>query len=85
MLTADYFDQGWTNNPNGAAYVMGDVDYSFSEIRDLSCGIAHALLANGMPKETKVAVWSLNDPIAWACVLGVWRAGMTWVPVNPRS
>ncbi|MDP6707259.1 MAG: class I adenylate-forming enzyme family protein, partial [Alphaproteobacteria bacterium] len=85
MAVIDFFDQGWTINPHGAAYVMDDKAYSFTEIGELTCRIAHALLGQGLPKETKVAVWSLNDPIAWACVLAVWRAGMTWVPVNPSS
>ena len=85
MSVIDFFDQGWSINPTGSAYVMHDRSYSFDEVRALSCRIANALIAAGLPKETKVAVWSLNDPIAWTCVLGVWRAGMAWVPVNPRS
>ncbi len=85
MAVIDFFDQGWRINPQGIAYTLNDQAYSFAEIRDLSCQISHALIATGCSKETKVAVWSLNDPIAWTCVLGTWRAGMTWVPVNPRS
>lgn len=85
MAVIDFFDRGWMINPNGSAYIIGDRAYTFNEIRDLSCQISHALLAAGLVKETKVAVWSLNDPIAWTCVLGVWRAGMTWTPINPRS
>ena len=85
MAVIDFFDQGWTINPKGIAYVLNERAYSFSETRDLSCQISHALIAAGLPKQTKVAVWSLNSPTAWTCVLGVWRAGMTWVPVNPRS
>jgi acyl-CoA synthetase (AMP-forming)/AMP-acid ligase II len=30
-------------------------------------------------------VWAANDPIAWTCTLGLWRAGMAWIPVNPRA
>ena len=26
-----------------------------------------------------------NDPTSWTCVLGLWRAGLAWVPVNPRN
>ncbi|MFV0298127.1 MAG: AMP-binding protein [Hyphomicrobiaceae bacterium] len=85
MAVIDFFDRGWMINPEGPAYIMDGRSYSFSAIRDISCRIAQALLARGLQREAKVAVWSLNDPIAWTCVLGVWRAGMTWVPVNPRS
>ena len=85
MAIIDFFDQGWTINPHGVAYVLNDRAVTFSETRDLSCQIAHALISAGLPKEAKVAVWALNSPTAWTCVLGTWRAGMTWVPVNPRS
>ena len=85
MAVIDFFDKGWTINPTGPAYIMDDIVYTFDEARALSCRVANALLAANLAKETKVAVWSLNDPAAWICVLGVWRAGMTWVPINPRS
>ena len=85
MAIIDFFDQGWQINPKGTAYVLGDRSFSFDEIGRLSCQIAHALLVEGMKRETTIAVWSLNDPIAWACVLGLWRAGCAWVPLNPRS
>lgn len=85
MAVIDFFDQGWRINPNGTAYVSDDRTFSFNEIGRLSCQVAHALLEGGSQRETKVAVWSLNDPIAWTCVLGLWRAGCAWVPLNPRS
>jgi len=85
MAVIDFFDRGWQINPNGLAYVMDDRCFTFQEIGTLSCRIAHALLRHGFAHEARMAVWSLNDPIAWASVLGVWRAGMAWVPLNPRS
>ena len=85
MAIIDFFDRGWRINPKGTAYVMDDRAFSFTEIGELSCRIANALLAAGFPKETKAAVWAANHPIAWTCVLGLWRAGLAWVPVNPRS
>ncbi|MEY2684238.1 MAG: hypothetical protein RJA09_1382, partial [Pseudomonadota bacterium] len=51
----------------------------------LSCRIANQMLALGLPKETKGAVWAGNDVTAWACTLGLWRANMTWIPVNARN
>jgi acyl-CoA synthetase (AMP-forming)/AMP-acid ligase II len=85
MAVIDFFDQGWQANPHGIAYAADARSYTFTEIRDLSCQVANALIAADLPRHTKVAVWSLNDPVAWTCVLAVWRAGMTWVPINPRS
>jgi hypothetical protein len=64
MAVIDFFDKGWPINPKGAAFVMDDTVWTFDEARKLSCRIANALLATKQPKETKVAVWSLNDPVA---------------------
>lgn len=85
MAIIDFFDRGWRHNPRGAAYIMGDRTWSYDEAGALSCQIAHALLESGFARETKAAVLSPNDPVAWICVLGVWRAGLAWVPLNPAS
>jgi acyl-CoA synthetase (AMP-forming)/AMP-acid ligase II len=85
MAIIDFFDRGWSANPHGIAYVAGDRSYGFDEIGRLSCRIANALLDLGLPGETKSAVLAGNDPTAWTCVLGLWRAGFAWVPVNPRN
>ena len=85
MAIIDFFDRGWRSNPRGAAYIQDDREYSFNEVGERSCQIAHALLAEGFPKETKGAVWALNDVPAWACTLGLWRANMCWLPVGARN
>ncbi|MEH0166801.1 AMP-binding protein [Paucibacter sp. JuS9] len=85
MAIIDFFDRGWRINPQGAAYIQDDRVYSFDEVGTLSCRIAHALLAAGLKKETKGAVWALNDTTAWACALGLWRANLCWLPVGARN
>jgi acyl-CoA synthetase (AMP-forming)/AMP-acid ligase II len=85
MAVIDFFDRGWRINPDGAAYIQDERVHTFNEVRELSCRIANRLLALGLPKETKGAVWATNDVTAWTCTLGLWRSNMTWVPVNPRG
>jgi len=85
MAIIDFFDRGWRINPEGAAYIQDDRSYSFNEVGELSCRIANGLLAAGFPKETKGAVWAVNDVTAWTCTLGLWRANMCWIPVGARS
>jgi acyl-CoA synthetase (AMP-forming)/AMP-acid ligase II len=85
MAIIDFFDRGWRINPRGAAYVQDDRRYSFDEVGELSCRIANGLLALGLPKETKGAVWATNDVMAWTCTLGLWRANMCWIPVGARN
>ncbi|MDQ6526753.1 AMP-binding protein [Nocardioides sp. LHD-245] len=85
MAVIDFFDRGWRIHPDGIAYVQDERVLTFQEARDLSCRIANALLADGLPPGTKGAVWAGNDVTAWLCTLGIWRANMTWIPVNARS
>jgi acyl-CoA synthetase (AMP-forming)/AMP-acid ligase II len=85
MAIIDFFDRGWDMDGKAAAYIQGERTFSFDEVGELSCRIANTLLALGLPKETKGAVWSGNDVVAWTCTLGLWRANMAWIPVNPRN
>lgn len=85
MAIIDFFDRGWDMGGDAVAYIQDDRAYTFDEVGELSCRIANRLIELGLPKETKGAVWAGNDVTAWACTLGLWRAGMTWIPVNPRN
>ncbi|MGB4059522.1 MAG: AMP-binding protein [Burkholderiaceae bacterium] len=85
MSLIHYFDRGRSLNGQATAYFMDGQDWSFDEAYDTSCRVAQALVASGIALETKGAVLSANHPLSWMCVLGIWRAGLAWVPVNPRS
>lgn len=85
MAIIDLFDRGWSIDPGAVAYRTGSETWTFDQARRMSCRIANRLLATGVGRETKVAVLSPNAPLAWICVLGVWRAGAAWVPLNPTS
>ncbi|MFD4603811.1 class I adenylate-forming enzyme family protein [Streptomyces sp. NPDC058464] len=85
MAVTDFFDRGWRADPDGVAFVAGERSYTYREIGEISCRVANALLERDIPPETKGAVLAGNDPVAWACVLGMWRAGLAWVPVNPAN
>lgn len=85
MAIIDFFDRGWRMNPHGVAYIQDDRSFTYQEVGELSCRIAHALLSTRLPKGSKGAVWALNDTTAWACALGLWRANMAWIPVGARN
>jgi acyl-CoA synthetase (AMP-forming)/AMP-acid ligase II len=85
MAIIDFYDRGWRINPDGVAYIQGERSYTFQEIGELSCRIANGLIAAGFEKETKAAVWSDNDVTGWGCALGLWRAGLAYIPINGRS
>ncbi|MFD0656105.1 class I adenylate-forming enzyme family protein [Thermocatellispora tengchongensis] len=83
MALIDFFDRGWRRNRDGLAYVMGQEAWTFEEARIYTCRVAVGVrrLAHGM--EGTAAVLAPNSPAAWMCVLGIWRAGLAWLPLNP--
>ncbi len=85
MAIIDFFDRGWRSNPDGLAYVQGDRSYTFQEAGELSCRIANMLLSLRLLNGTRGAVLAGNDATAWICTLGIWRANMAWIPVNPKN
>ncbi|WP_433955117.1 class I adenylate-forming enzyme family protein [Janibacter indicus] len=85
MAIIDFFDRGWSMDPTAVAYTTGTEVWSYEDAGRMSCRIANGLLADGLQRETKIAVLSPNAPLAWVCVLGIWRAGGAWVPLNPGN
>lgn len=85
MAIFDFFDRGCSLNGQATAFVMDGQRWSFNEAQGITYRVANALASLGLPKETKAAVLSANHPVSWMCVIGLWRAGFAWVPVNPRS
>jgi acyl-CoA synthetase (AMP-forming)/AMP-acid ligase II len=85
MALIDFFDRGCLLNAQGIAFAMAERTWTFAESHALTCRIANGLLMRGIGKGQHGAVLAGNDPAAWLCVLGFWRAGLAWVPLNPRS
>ncbi|MGC5026599.1 class I adenylate-forming enzyme family protein [Tsukamurella sp. DT100] len=83
MAVIDFFDRGWDGNADGDAFVMGERRWTYQEAGELTCRIAWGLLDTEVARTGNTAVLAPNDPVAWMCVLGIWRAGRTWVPLHP--
>ncbi len=84
MAIIDFIDHGCRINPEGDYLVCGDLHLSYRQAQAITCRIANGLLRLARPG-AKAAVWAANDPQAWLCTLGIWRAGMAWVPINYRN
>lgn len=85
MAIIDFFDRGCTINPNDDYLLFGAQRTTYREAQRFTYRVANGLLALGCCKHTKAAVWAINDPIGWLCTLSIWRAGLAWVPINPRN
>ena len=90
MRWIDYFDRGWEINPDGPCLIDDDADggptvHSYAEVRDLTLRIAGALMDTGFDRGQHGAVLSYNHPLSVAATLAIMRAGLVWVPLNPRN
>jgi len=84
MEVIDFLDHGAERSPDGDCFAMGAQRWSYAEARDRTLAVAAALLRDDFARGAKAAVISPNHPEAYLCILGLLRARMVWLPVNPR-
>ncbi len=85
MRAIDYFDRGAEIDPDRLALVEGDRRFTFRELQELTFRFGAALRAHGVKRQEPIAIYSPNHWAVLACLLGLWRAGEKWIPVNARN
>ena len=85
MRLVDYLDKGASLGADVPCLTMDGRDLSYGDVQRLSYRIARGLANSGVTPGEKVGILSGNDPIAFACVFGISRAGAVWCPINPRN
>jgi len=85
MTLVQYLDRGALLNPQGMAFLGPDHDFTYAEVQMRTYRIARRLQELGFGKGNAGAVLSLNAALPFVCTFGLSRAGMSWVPANPRN
>lgn len=85
MRSIDYFDKQARLAPDRIVLIAGETRYSYAEMEALSHRLAGAMLAQGLGPQAPVAVMSPNHGAVLTTLLGLWRAGAVWIPVNTRN
>ena len=85
MRIVDYLDKGASLGPDRPCLTTDGQTLSYRQVQELTHFVSAALAGLGVAPGEKVAVLSGNDPVAFACVLGLSRAGAVWCPINPRN
>lgn len=85
MRLADYLDKGASPDPAAPCLTMNGLTRSYAEVQRLSWLVGGALARSGVKPGDKVAVLAGNDPVAFACVFGIARAGAIWCQLDPRD
>ena len=86
MSLVNYLDRGALRNPDGDCLVTpaGEA-MSFRQVQALSFRVANQLHRHGLKPNDVGSVLSFNDATAFACTFALSRAGMAWLPSNPRN
>ncbi|NYT26161.1 AMP-binding protein [Alcaligenaceae bacterium] len=85
MRVIDYFWRGLRSAPERTAFLdVGGGAYTYAQVNELSGKIAAGLHAVDASC-ANIAVFSPNDPKAFCAMIGIFRAGARWVPINMRN
>jgi fatty-acyl-CoA synthase len=85
MRAIDFFDKGVDLDPERIALIEGDNRLSFAELQVQSLRFAAALTRDGAAYQSTVAIYAPNHWTVLVALLGLWRAGAKWIPVNARN
>ncbi len=82
MRNIDYLDKAAELNPDAVAVQEGAARITFGELQAASHRIAAAMAGRGIKHQEPAAILSPNHAGVLLCLLGLWRAGAVWIPVN---
>ncbi len=85
MRLIDFFDRGARLNPQAPCLSDATRSLTYADTRALTCRIGQGLMGQGLQPRMAAAVLSHNDVDAFACILGILRAGLAWMPLNARN
>ncbi|MCC7414172.1 MAG: AMP-binding protein [Gammaproteobacteria bacterium] len=88
MRIIDYFDNGVASYPDHVAFI--DIDAGGTRMRyrqawAASVDIADGLHGHGYGKGSHIGILAPNGTPAFLALLGLFRAGGVWLPINPRN
>jgi amino acid adenylation domain-containing protein len=88
-LAIDLFEQQAARAPDRVAVSLTDgSSVTYRDLEERATVVAHALAARGVGKGTLVAIGTTRSAWMVAALLGVWKAGAAYVPVDsgyPRA
>jgi len=85
MRSIDFFDKGVDLTPDRLALIEGNTRLTFTDLQRESFRFAAALARDGAARQSTVAIYAPNHWTVLVALLGLWRAGCKWVPVNARN
>lgn len=85
MRVIDYFDRGATEYPDNICMAQDGETWTYAEVQVLTQRVSQALRNAGHGARARVAIYSPNNALAYACTLAIGRHNGIWVPINARN
>ncbi len=85
MLVNNFLEQSARRYPGKIALISKEGRFCYRELDELANKIANALLADGLPKGARVAIFLDNSLESVVSLFGVLKAGGIFVMVNPTT
>jgi amino acid adenylation domain-containing protein len=79
------FEAQVARTPTAVAVRFGEVALTYAELNDQANRIAHRLRATGVGVDTVVAIWCERSPAFVAAMLGIFKAGGAYLPLDVRA
>ena len=85
VLIQQYFSQSASNYPNKIAVSCEEKSISYRELDETSNSLAHALIANGVERQTFVPFFLTKSIKSIQSILGVLKTDCSYVPIDIHS
>ncbi|MGQ0482895.1 MAG: non-ribosomal peptide synthetase [Pseudonocardia sp.] len=80
----ELFEQRVRQHPDAVAAVHGDTTWTYAELNSRANQLGRALLARGLTREGVVAVVTERNLDWMAAVIGIFKAGGAYLPIEPH-
>ncbi len=85
ILVQDFLERSAVRYPNKIALVTDAGRFTYRELDEMANAVAHALVADGLAKGDRVAIFSDNSLKAVVTLFGILKAGGVFVMINPTT
>ena len=85
MLVHEFLQQSADRFPDKTALVCGEHRMSYAQIENDSNRLAHGLIAQGVERGDRVAIWLSNSVESVIAIFAILKAGATFTVINPTT